>query len=621
MKAQHWFCLIAFIWFGFALRLHQIDAVALRGDEAFSVQNWAGLPLATSLAEIASIEPHPPGTYALFRLWGITAGLTPEFVLRLLPALTNLLGIAALYALGKRLTGNIYVGLLAAFFFAIHPFEIWHSQDFRNYATWGALSAMSLWLGLRIITGKRRIVDWLLYALVQLVAVSVFYVELLTMGVLSLFALWDQRRNLAFLLRWFILQIIIGLLAVGAFLLFQGDLISGGSYGGTTAGGLEPLRLLTWFLPTLTFGETLYNFEIISVIMLLVLLGSLVLIWRKSAQQGIFLGFLAVVPMLALAVVSTRMNIFAPRYIMNAVPAYILLVSLAIYYVRGNRWLFFGLWLGWILLAGVSLYNHYYDPAFLKAKDWPQLVSYLAENTAPEDVVIQTGIDASFGYYYDLYGIETAEFALPIEPDQPIPEILDYLEQTAAADYRSYWIVGQTFPDWPNAGVVEDWAFEHWQLVRDTRAAGLPARQFMPWEVSSDEIHDESLAVLGDSVELLGAWIFPPEPTGELTVWLYWRPLGQTEQPLTGFVHLVGEINPVTNTPLWSQDDHPPQDGRNQTTSWEVGAIYRDVYVLPLDGVQAGGYQLSAGMYDPATGERLTAEDGSDSVLIGDFIR
>ncbi|MCA9913768.1 MAG: hypothetical protein KC496_10485, partial [Anaerolineae bacterium] len=64
MKAQHWICLIAFIWFGFALRLHQIDAVALRGDEAFSVQNWAGLPLSASLTDIASIEPHPPGTYA-----------------------------------------------------------------------------------------------------------------------------------------------------------------------------------------------------------------------------------------------------------------------------------------------------------------------------------------------------------------------------------------------------------------------------------------------------------------------------------------------------------------------------------------------------------------------------
>lgn len=99
MKPRHWLWLIAFLWFGLALRLYQIDTTALRGDEAFSAQNWAGLPLETSLAEIAAIEPHPPGTYALFRLWGVSVGLAPEFALRLLPALTNLVGIAAMFAL------------------------------------------------------------------------------------------------------------------------------------------------------------------------------------------------------------------------------------------------------------------------------------------------------------------------------------------------------------------------------------------------------------------------------------------------------------------------------------------------------------------------------------------
>lgn len=621
MHARHWFWLIAFIWFGFALRLYQMDAAPLRGDEAFSVQNWAGLPLDVSLVEIAAIEPHPPGTYALFRLWGVSAGLTPEFALRLLPALTNLLGIAALYALGKRLTGNRYVGFLAAFFFAIHPFEVWHAQDFRNYATWAGLSAVALWLGLCLIYGRRRPIDWALYALVQLAAVSVFYVELLTLGILTLYALWLRWKDRGFLARWFAVQASLGVAGVGAFLIFQGDLISGGSYGGTTAGGLEPLRLLTWFLPTLTFGESLPYAAALGVALLLLLIGCGLVVWRKSTEQGVFLALLGIVPMIALAVVSTQMNIFAPRYILNAVPAYLLLVAAAIVYLRQLRQLSAGLWLGWMLLAAVSLVNHYHNPGLQKAPDWPQLAAYLEANTTPDDIVIQTGIDAGFGYYYDLYEIETAEFALPIEPDQPIPEITATMEDTAAQDYRSYWIVGQTFPDWPNEGVVESWAFEHWQLVRDTRAAGLPARQFMPWEVAPDEVDEEPLATLGDIVELVDARIFAPEPTGELTVWLYWRPIAQTEAPLTGFVHLIGAINPATGTPLWSQDDHPPQDGRASTTMWERDTTYRDVYVLPLAGVIAGDYQLFAGLYDPETGERLRMEDGADAVLIGEFAR
>jgi len=619
MKVRHWVLLLVFIWLGLALRLHQIDTVALRGDEAFSAQNWAGLPLATSLREIASIEPHPPGTYAFFRLWGISVGLAPELALRLLPALTNLLGIVAMYALGKRLTRNRAISLLAAFFFAIHPFEIWHAQDFRNYATWAGLSVVALWLGLRVIQGQRKPLDWGLYAIIQLAAVFIFYDELLTMGILTLFAFWTQRENISFIIRWLGLQIVLGLLTTVAFVILQGDLISGGGYGGTTAGGLDLPRLLTWFLPTLTFGETVPYASALSGVILLVLIGCGAVVWRKSAYQGVFLVLLAIVPMIALAIVSTRMKIFAPRYIMNAIPAYLLLVAAAIVYGRNKRILSASLFIGWALLSGASLANHYYNPEFQKAKDWPVLAAYLAENTAPDDVVIQTGIDAAFVYYYDLYDIETEEFALPIEPDQPIPEITAYMEQTAEAGYRSFWIVGQTFPDWPNEGVVEDWAFEHWQLVRDTRAAGLPARQFMPWEVRPDEVRDETIAILGDVVELVDARIFAPEPTDELTVWLYWQPIEPSQIPLTGFVHLVGDINPATGTPLWSQDDHPPQNGRISTTTWVEGELYRDVYVLPLDDVVAADYQLYVGLYDPETGERLIAEDGADSVLIGAF--
>jgi hypothetical protein len=141
----------------------------------------------------------------------------------------------------------------------------------------------------------------------------------------------------------------------------------------------------------------------------------------------------------------------------------------------------------------------------------------------------------------------------------------------------------------------------------------------MPWEVSEDEVRDEPLAVFGDAVELVDVRVFQPEPTGQLTVWLYWRPIEQTETSLTGFVHLVGDINPATGTPLWSQDDHLPQQGRVLTTTWEAGELYRDVYVLPLEGVEPGQYELYAGLYDPETGQRLRMEGGADAVLIGEF--
>ena len=145
---------IVIILLAFALRLHKLADVPLRGDEAFSALYWTGLPLSQSLRDIATIEPHPPLTYALFRFWGIwVGGIDSVFALRLLSALGNLLGVAAMYGLARRLGGRAWLSLMAALLWALHPFEIWHSQDYRNYALWAGFSVTALWLGLRLISG------------------------------------------------------------------------------------------------------------------------------------------------------------------------------------------------------------------------------------------------------------------------------------------------------------------------------------------------------------------------------------------------------------------------------------------------------------------------------------
>ncbi len=41
--------------------------------------------------------------------------------------------------------------------------------------------------------------------------------------------------------------------------------------------------------------------------------------------------------------------------------------------------------------------------------------------------------------------------------------------------------------------------------------------------------------------------------------------------PLKVFAHLEGTVNPRPGSPLWTQDDHFPQDGRVSTTNWEIG--------------------------------------------------
>jgi hypothetical protein len=40
------------------------------------------------------------------------------------------------------------------------------------------------------------------------------------------------------------------------------------------------------------------------------------------------------------------------------------------------------------------------------------------------------------------------------------------------------------------------------------------------------------------------------------------------------------------------------------------GTIYRDVYALPIYGLPAGDYTLRVGLYDPASGQRLSVGNG-----------
>jgi hypothetical protein len=157
--------------------------------------------------------------------------------------------------------------------------------------------------------------------------------------------------------------------------------------------------------------------------------------------------------------------------------------------------------------------------------------------------------------------------------------------------------------NWQNARAAEDIMNANMQPVRRTSAGGLRILEFRNWEVGSSEIEGVPLAIFDHAAELGGVAI-TVEPTDELTVWLYWRALESTTAPLKVFLHLTA------NDQIVAQDDQYPQDGRISTTAWEVGMIYRDVYVLPLAGVPPGDYALVVGFYDPETNRRLPVGDG-----------
>ena len=592
---------------GAGLRFFQLNDVPLRGDEAFTVLHWMREPLAHTLAEIATVDPQPPLAYALYRAFGLAFG-SSEGVVRLLPALLGLLGIPALYGIGRRIGGR-NAGLIAAALFAASPVLIWHAQDARNYGIWAAFSALALWSALRALE-RDRTGSWALFIVIQIAACYLYYLELLFLGALTVYVLLDVRREPRKVLHWFIALAFVGLALAPWF--SQPRLLSGGGYTGT-AGQFDLKLYLTWFLPALLFGEAIPGNRnlLFTAAALVTVVAGFALLWRINRRAVRLLALYSVLPLIALGIVSTRLHVFVPRYVLPVTTLLIVLAAVVI--VRGlssenrNRPLRL-LALALPVLIGWSLVSYYFD--YAKSPDWRALVAYLAPRTGATDLLVNSAADMSFPFYAGEYGVAGEQAQLPANPGQPGAEITDVLDDALRAG-RAVWIVASP-PNWPNRNVPDQWLRENGVLFRSANLNGMRADEYLPRAVNEGG----SGADFGGVIRLHGAQIPAElEPDGSLPLLLDFEVLAQTSAPLKAFVHVIGPTNPATGTPLWAQDDQPPQDVAD-TRSWETGTRYRDRFVIGgLQKLPPGEYQIVTGWYDPETGDRLPAEAG-DAVHI-----
>lgn len=178
----------------FALRAWQLDAQSLWHDEGLS---WwfARAPLLDTLREVAGTE-HPPLYFLLLGLWLRMAG-DSAYALRFFSLMGGVLAVAGVLALGRRwrLSG---AARLAALFLAWNPFHIWYSQEVRSYA-WFSLVGLGLtylaWRWHR--RGRPR--DGLLYALAAILGLYIHTFAgflLLAQGMLMVVFVWRRPPRL-----------------------------------------------------------------------------------------------------------------------------------------------------------------------------------------------------------------------------------------------------------------------------------------------------------------------------------------------------------------------------------------------------------------------------------------
>lgn len=244
-----------------------------------------------------------------------------------------------------------------------------------------------------------------------------------------------------------------------------------------------------------------------------------------------------------------------------------------------------------ILIGGIALVpptaTAYHSSRLLKDRYGP-LASILSANAAGDTLVL-TGHTA-FRHLYPFLGDDMALW-LAAGPQK------EERMEAARTMPAPFWV-------WIDSTKSDEEAI----AIADGRPmARLSLSEGTLFRVGAEEAWlPQGIATLDGQFRLLAAHVDPPMvmPGQKFTLMLYWVRVGEPRGSYTVFTHLL-----TPEGALADGRDNPPVEGTQPTDRWPARTVIVDRYRLrvPWDA-QAGLYPLEVGMYDPETGQRLTAE-------------
>ncbi len=657
MKKTTWLVILITLA-AFALRVYRLDAVSLRGDEAFTVlfvqRTWEGL-----WKGIRLIEPNPPLYYLALRVWVAVAGAS-ELVTRYFSAFFGVLCVPLTYrlarvifdrpvttrhAVAKTLPVRQWrtirhfsprddsIPLIAAALVAINPYQIWHSQDVRNYTLWPALTLLALvfmWRWWRLETRERRleiksnlqplISNLILYVLATTASLYTHYYDTFTLVAenVFVFAFALAARRWKTLARWIGAQVVLAVVYL-PWVLFGTNRIT--TYGeGSAEQSVPLLDQFSRTIGALVLGDTLPELWKTVLWLPLALAAAAVLIYllRGNRESAAFLCLYIAVPTLALYLISMNRPLFLPRYLNGIAPAYYLVFAAGLAGVMNSQFLaritngqlraavFTVGILFFVTSSAFGLANYYFNPAYSKAPDWRGLARFILSRQQPGDYVVQNYTDISSIYYL---GGALSVMTLP-KDFMPAPADEKTLAQLNVNNRRIWFIPAP--PDyWDPEHFVENYLARHDDRLLERTFTWQRLQLYLtPSEFQSSMVPVN--ARLGNAT-LVG---YRMEEARLLHVVLYWRAVQPIEKDFTVFIHLAD-----ANDGVVAQHDSAPVGGAYPTTAWQPGELIVDASDLS-GAMTAGVYALYVGMYDPANpAARVPAFDASGARLPDDRVR
>jgi hypothetical protein len=242
--------------------------------------------------------------------------------------------------------------------------------------------------------------------------------------------------------------------------------------------------------------------------------------------------------------------------------------------------------------------------------DYRGIAEFIQATGRPGDAVVlhaQASLEV-FRYYYKgdlpIYPLPRQR---PMDPAATEKELQTLLEHDKV--YAVYWATGEADPE----RLIQDWLDSRgYKTLDQWRGNVRLAVYVMPEHRAPDEISSELNLRVGDDITLLGyeGWNLTPA-AGEVTqLQLQWRADQALESRYKVFVQLLNTEDQVV-----AQHDAEPQGGSRPTDTWRPGETVLDnLGLLIPPGTPPGSYRRIAGLYDSQTLERLRLPDGGDHV-------
>lgn len=633
----------ALLLLAFGLRAVRLGYQSLWYDEGSSV--YLARQGLAAIARGAAADIHPPLYYYLLHCWALGSGYG-EFGIRMLSVALGTLLAAVTLILGRRLLGAspAFLGTLLV---AVSPLLVDYSQEARMYMLLALLGLAASYAALCALALRGHSTRWwLAYAGLTAAGLYTHYTYLFALVAQdAIFALWwfaeltrgraprpippatqpatclGQQDDEAGRPRRALTAApcatrpgLAALLAqLAAALLFVPWLPAASrQLGGWPAisEALSPTQLAERVLPLLSGGLRPHvgtpplgpwAEAAVAVCLALAVVGALAR-GRERSRGRLALLLLWLAPLATLYLLDLRKPLYNPKFLLVAVPPYLLLAGAGWARLRG-RLLPLGLAAAVPLLglAGVTLRHYYDDPAYQR-DDYRRVAGLIQALGRPGDALVLNapGQEQVLFYYY--------RGPLPwvgLPRQRPLDEADTAARlQTLARDYRRIWLVlyGENGSD--PRHFVEGWLNQHaFQALNrwygDLRLAfyvtpGEGAAPLAPLG-----------AILGRGIHLDGYGLVPAAPRADeaLQVRLRWRADTAPGQRYKVFVHLIDD-----DESIWGQKDSEPQAGLAPTATWQPARPVEDRYgLLLLPGTPPGRYRVELGMYDEATGRRLPA--------------